>query len=92
LLTATAPFTVLGGASDYLLGTLAVGGKGAITGMANVTPRVLSKIYELSVTGHQAEALELASVLSSSEWALGKGGILGTKVGLSVHFRNFRPK
>ncbi|GFZ50302.1 Putative 4-hydroxy-2-oxoglutarate aldolase, mitochondrial [Saitozyma sp. JCM 24511] len=73
------PFTIVGGASDYLLGALAVGGKGAITGMANVTPRVIAKAYELYETGQHAEAIELAGLVSRSEWALGKGGILGTK-------------
>jgi hypothetical protein len=63
------------------LGALAVGGKGAITGMANVTPRVIAKAYELYEAGQHAEAVELAGLVSRSEWALGKGGILGTKVG-----------
>lgn len=63
------------------MGALAVGGKGAITGMANVTPRVIAKAYELYEAGQHAEAIELAGLVSRSEWALGKGGILGTKVG-----------
>lgn len=71
---------MLGGASDYLIGALAVGGEGAITGMANVTPRVIAKAYDLFQSGKQAEALKLAGLLSRSEWALGKGGVLGTKV------------
>lgn len=75
-----ASFTVLGGASDYLIGTLSVGGKGAITGMANITPRVLVKVYDLFQAGEREQALELAGVVSRSEWAIGKGGILGTKV------------
>jgi 4-hydroxy-2-oxoglutarate aldolase len=76
----TAPFTVLGGATDYLLGALAVGGKGAITGMANVAPRVCAKVFELHKLGKMDEALELAGSISRAEWSLGKGGILGTKV------------
>lgn len=59
-----------------------MGGKGAITGMANVTPRVIAKAFELYERGQHAEAVELAGLISRSEWALGKGGILGTKVGL----------
>ena len=75
-----APFTILGGATDYLLGCLAVGGKGAITGMSNVAPRACAKVYELFLAGKQAEALSLAGEISKAEWGMGKGGILGTKV------------
>lgn len=76
----SAPFTVLGGASDYLLGGLAVGGKGAITGMANVAPRVCLRAFELYQAGRAEEAMKYASAISTGEWAMGKGGILGTKV------------
>lgn len=77
---ASASFTILGGGSDYLLGTLAVGGEGAITGMANIAPAALQKVYELHTCGDHASALQLAGVISRAEWTLGKGGILGTKV------------
>ena len=77
---AAGSFTILGGATDYLLGTLAVGGHGAITGMANVTPRTVAKVYEMGSTGRVAEALELAGMISRAEYSLGKGGLLGGKV------------
>ncbi|WWC58389.1 uncharacterized protein I303_100929 [Kwoniella dejecticola CBS 10117] len=73
------PFTILGGATDYLLGSMAVGGQGAITGMANVAPRVCMKAFELSLQGKHEEALEYAQAISQAEWGMGKGGILGTK-------------
>ncbi|WVQ71040.1 hypothetical protein IAR50_000565 [Cryptococcus sp. DSM 104548] len=73
------PFTILGGATDYLLGALAVGGQGAITGMANVAPRVCAKAFELAQAGKHEEALELAGAISTAEWGMGKGAILGTK-------------
>ena len=73
-------FTILGGASDYLLGALSVGGKGAITGMANVAPRVCAKAYELHMAGKSSEALKFGGLISRAEWAMGKGAILGTKV------------
>ncbi|OXG52197.1 dihydrodipicolinate synthetase family protein [Cryptococcus neoformans] len=73
------PFTILGGASDYLLGTVAVGGQGAITGMANVAPRVCVKAFELARAGRYEEALQYARVISTAEWGMGKGAILGTK-------------
>lgn len=75
-----APFTVLGGATDYLLGTLAYGGKGAITGIANVAPRVCLKVYELALAGKAQEAAQLAGELSKGEWVMGRNNILGTKV------------
>lgn len=70
----------MGGASDYLLGTVAVGGQGAITGMANVAPRVCVKAFELARAGRHEEALQYARVISTAEWGMGKGAILGTKV------------
>ncbi|OCF32851.1 dihydrodipicolinate synthetase [Kwoniella heveanensis BCC8398] len=73
------PFTILGGATDYLLGALAVGGKGAITGMTNVAPRVCAKAFELASAGRVEEALEFAGLISQAEWGMGKGAILGTK-------------
>ncbi|WVF70756.1 hypothetical protein IAT40_005550 [Kwoniella sp. CBS 6097] len=73
------PFTILGGATDYLLGALAVGGQGAITGMANVAPRVCAKAFELASSGKVEEALEFAGLISQAEWGMGKGAILGTK-------------
>ncbi|WWD09203.1 hypothetical protein V865_007325 [Kwoniella europaea PYCC6329] len=73
------PFTILGGATDYLLGALAVGGQGAITGMANVAPRVCAKAFELAKEGRQEEALKYAGAISQAEWGMGKGAILGTK-------------
>ncbi|OWT41104.1 dihydrodipicolinate synthetase family protein [Cryptococcus neoformans] len=73
------PFTILGGASDYLLGTVAVGGQGAITGMANVAPRVCVKAFELARAGRYEEALQYARAISTAEWGMGKGAILGTK-------------
>ncbi|WVR05730.1 hypothetical protein IAU60_002755 [Kwoniella sp. DSM 27419] len=73
------PFTILGGATDYLLGAMAVGGQGAITGMANVAPRVCAKAFELAKAGRQQEALGFAGAISQAEWGMGKGAILGTK-------------
>ncbi|KAF2447367.1 aldolase [Karstenula rhodostoma CBS 690.94] len=74
-----APFTVLGGATDYLLGAAAYGVQGAITGSANVAPRVCIKVFGLASTGRIEEAKTLALEISRAEWALGKGNILGTK-------------
>lgn len=72
-------FAVLGGASDYLLSALVVGADGCITGMGNVAPRACVKAMELFKAGKTAEATKLAGEISRAEWALGKGGITGTK-------------
>jgi dihydrodipicolinate synthase/N-acetylneuraminate lyase len=79
-----APFTILGGATDYLLGAVAVGGQGAITGMGNVAPRVCCKAFELATKGDVAAAEEFAGEISRAEWALGKGGVVGTKVSFAM--------
>lgn len=89
-LTAIAPFTVLGGATDYLLGAVAYGAQGAITGSANIAPRVCIKVFELASTGQAQKARDLALEISRAEWALGKGNILGTKVSLSLGLRDKR--
>lgn len=69
------PFTVLGGASDYLIAALSVGAIGTITGMANIVPRTVVKIQSLWDKGEYEEAKSLQHILSIAEWELGKGGI-----------------
>lgn len=78
-------FKVFGGGSDYLIGALAVGAHGAITGLANVTPRLVIKLLKLYDEGKMDEALELQGQISAAEWALLVGGIPGIKV--SHHHR-----
>lgn len=75
-----APFTVLAGASDNLLGSTAHGAQGAITGLSNLAPRVCLKVFEMASDGKYDEARSLASEISRAEWTLIKGNILGTKV------------
>jgi 4-hydroxy-2-oxoglutarate aldolase len=75
-----APFTVLSGGSDYILGSTAYGVQGAITGIANLAPRVCLKVFELASAGRSDEARDLALEISRAEWALSRGNILGTKV------------
>ncbi|CUA76608.1 putative 4-hydroxy-2-oxoglutarate aldolase, mitochondrial [Rhizoctonia solani] len=83
--TFNSEFSVFGGASDYLLSALAVGAQGAITGMANVTPRACVKAMDLWRAGKQDEARELAGAISRGEWALGKGWVTGTKYATAYH-------
>jgi 4-hydroxy-2-oxoglutarate aldolase len=79
-LTKTEEFLVFGGGSDYLIGALAVGAHGAITGMANVAPRLVVKLMELYQQGDMAEAIELQGQISAAEWAMMTGGVPAIKV------------
>lgn len=81
-----APFTILGGATDYLLGSLVLGGQGSITGMGNVAPRVCCKAFELASSGNNEEAHKYAGVISNAELSLGRGAVVGTKVGIFLGF------
>lgn len=73
-------FMVFAGGTDYLIGGLAVGGHGAITGMANVTPRLVIKLMKLYEEGEKEEALELQGQISAAEWAILTGGVPAFKV------------
>lgn len=73
-------FTILGGATDYLLGCLSVGGHGAISGLASLAPRVCVRAFDLVNEGRLDEALELQKEMSKAEWGISKGGLLGNKV------------
>lgn len=73
-------FIVVGGGSDYLIAAYAVGVSGAITGMANIVPRVILKLTQLWDEGKFDEARDLQGKLSAAEWAMLSGGIPGIKV------------
>jgi len=81
-------FAVLGGASDYLIGALAVGAHGSITGIANFVPRVVLKLYDLFKQGKLAEATKLQGEVSAGEWSIMSGGIPSCKYG-TQRFRGY---
>ncbi|KDN36552.1 aldolase, partial [Tilletiaria anomala UBC 951] len=70
-----ASFFVLGGASDYYIGALAVGAHGTITGMGNIAPRAVVRLQQLWDQGKYEEARSLQGLVSVAEWELGKGGV-----------------
>ncbi|KAG8925911.1 hypothetical protein FRC03_012339 [Tulasnella sp. 419] len=84
-------FFVLGGASDYLLGALAVGASGTITGLANLFPRLCVHLFDLyhksisvspapkTVVEALSEARTLQGAMSSAEWPMLSGGIPSIK-------------
>ncbi|TAQ84214.1 hypothetical protein B7494_g7468 [Chlorociboria aeruginascens] len=77
-------FAVLGGASDYLIPSLIGGGSGCITGVANIYPKSVSKLYALYQEGKVAEAVKLQGLVAHGEKAC-KLGIATTKYG-SAYF------
>ncbi|KJR87957.1 uncharacterized protein SPSK_07785 [Sporothrix schenckii 1099-18] len=72
-------FCALAGQSDWLLPALAVGSTGAITGVANLYPRVCVAIYDAYQRGDVAAAEAMQLRLAAMEWGFAKGGINGTK-------------
>jgi len=82
--TDASTFAVLGGASDYLIGALAVGASGAITGLGNITPRVIMKLFNLFEAGKLAEAKELQGLVALGEGGLLQAGIPGIKAGMQL--------
>jgi dihydrodipicolinate synthase/N-acetylneuraminate lyase len=77
-------FGVFGGSSDYLIPTLIGGGSGCVTGIGNVYPKSVSKLYALYQEGKIEEAVKLQGLVAHAEKAC-KAGIAATKYGAS-HF------
>ncbi|KZT67137.1 aldolase [Daedalea quercina L-15889] len=81
---ANAPFLVLGGFADFLLPASYANAHGAITGLGNVAPYTLAKLYELSVAARQdfsllPEAQRLQGIVARADFTIAKVGISGTK-------------
>ncbi|KAL1845648.1 hypothetical protein Plec18170_009635 [Paecilomyces lecythidis] len=72
-------FCALAGQSDWLMPAMSVGSTGAITGVANLYPRVCIEIFDLYQAGKLDKAQALQLKLATMEWGFGKGGINGTK-------------
>ncbi|TIC63825.1 hypothetical protein E3Q01_03120 [Wallemia mellicola] len=72
-------FAVFAGASDYLLGALAVGAEGSITGAANFAPELVASLQKAYDNGDQALALKLQRKLAHLEGSVMKGGIPAIK-------------
>ncbi|RDW57671.1 hypothetical protein BP5796_12472 [Coleophoma crateriformis] len=73
-------FAVYGGSSDYLIPALIGGGSGCVTGIGNVYPKSVSKLYALYQEGKIAEAAKLQGLVAHAEKAC-KAGIAATKYG-----------
>jgi len=89
-------FLVFGGYSDFLLPSMIVQSSGCITGLANLAPRVIKRLYDVAQRGLDlnsvedlAEAQRLQCIVSRADGALSATGIAGTKYILSKHYRGF---
>ncbi|PIL34090.1 hypothetical protein GSI_03801 [Ganoderma sinense ZZ0214-1] len=79
-----APFLVLGGFIDFVLPTTYVNAHGAITGLANVTPYAIQKLFELSAAAAKdpsllPEAQRLQGIVARADFTIAKASIAGTK-------------
>ncbi|KAI0633629.1 dihydrodipicolinate synthetase [Trametes polyzona] len=79
-----APFLVLGGFADFLLPSAFANAHGAITGLANVAPYTIQKLYELSEAAVKdpsllPEAQRLQGIVARADFTIAKASISGTK-------------
>ncbi|KAI0664815.1 dihydrodipicolinate synthetase [Cubamyces menziesii] len=79
-----APFLVLGGFTDFILPSAFVDAHGAITGLANVAPFAIAKLFELSEQSKKdvsllPEAQRLQGIIARADYTIAKTSIAGTK-------------
>ncbi|MGI4814543.1 MAG: dihydrodipicolinate synthase family protein [Janthinobacterium lividum] len=82
----SSPFLVLAGSSDFLLPSLTVRASGALAGLANLAPKTHAALLKAFKVGDVARAQELQGVLARADWAVQKGGVVGTKYALQGAF------
>ncbi|KAJ7446834.1 hypothetical protein B0H11DRAFT_371507 [Mycena galericulata] len=79
-----APFLVLGGFIDFLTPAAFANGHGAITGLGNVSPYAIRKLFELSEAARKdlsilPEAQRLQGIIARADYTIAKTSIVGTK-------------
>ncbi|KAH9958303.1 dihydrodipicolinate synthetase [Russula dissimulans] len=79
-----APFLVLGGYADFITSSAFVHGHGAITGLANIAPYTLVKLFELSEAAKKdpsrlPEAQQLQGTVARADFTIARASISGTK-------------
>jgi len=79
-----APFLVLGGYADFITSSAFVHGHGAITGLANIAPYSLVKLFELSEAATKDlsrlhEAQRLQGITARGDFTIAKASISGMK-------------
>ncbi|KAF7323048.1 Dihydrodipicolinate synthetase [Mycena chlorophos] len=78
------PFLVLGGFIDFLTPSTFAHGAGAITGLANLSPHAIRKLFDLSEAAKYdltvlPEAQRLQGIIARADYTIAKTGIAGTK-------------
>ncbi|SCZ98679.1 BZ3500_MvSof-1268-A1-R1_Chr3-1g05544 [Microbotryum saponariae] len=82
-------FLVLGGFVDFLAPAMLLNGAGCITGLGNVAPKSCMKLFNLTQSGLNGSAKDLAAakelqvIVSNGDWTMCKVGIAGSKYVLS---------
>ncbi|KAI0934274.1 hypothetical protein AcV5_006172 [Taiwanofungus camphoratus] len=84
-----APFLVLGGFTDFLLPSTFVRGHGAITGLANVAPAAIVRLFDLAEATSKdlsllSEAQRLQGIIARADYTIAKASIAGTKALLEM--------
>jgi len=79
-----APFLVFGGFIDFLVPSTYANAHGAITGLGNVSPYAIAKLYELSEATRTdqsllPEAQRLQGIIARADYTIAKTSIAGTK-------------
>jgi len=78
------PFLVLGGFIDFLVPSAFANGHGAITGLANVAPNAIVRLFQVTAAAvsnpsHLPEAQRLQGIIANADFTIAKAGISGTK-------------
>ncbi|KAF5357975.1 hypothetical protein D9756_001499 [Leucocoprinus leucothites] len=81
---ANAPFLVLGGFADFLTPSTFVDAQGAITGLANVAPHSIARLFQLSQAARKdlsvlPEAQRIQGIVARADYTIAKASIAGTK-------------
>jgi L-threo-3-deoxy-hexylosonate aldolase len=79
-----APFLVLGGFTDFLVPSVFASAHGAITGLGNVSPHSIAKLYELAESSKTElsilpEAQRVQGIVARADFTIAKASIAGTK-------------
>ncbi|KAH9905031.1 aldolase [Xylariomycetidae sp. FL2044] len=77
-------FAVYAGQADFLIGGLASGSAGTISGFANVFPKTIVRVYELYQAGKLAEALDLHRTAALAEQPC-KAGVAAVKYAAALN-------
>jgi len=79
-----APFVVLGGYADFIVPSTFANAHGAITGLANVAPYAISRVFKLSAAAMKdpsalPEAQRLQGIVARADFTIAKASVAGTK-------------